>query len=224
MRTRKATAQKTPDPVPDQAPVQPVDSSQLTPEELAIARRVAAEGPILDHGEEGMVDFSLAEDPLKLPEPALKEQREKRLAFRWIRRSPERIDQVRNASPPLKWWICNRTTTPFLSKYVDPVLGAVVRLDLILVCKPWSHFMAEHRAKLELAEMGTASTIKAKDGQSDGKRDSYEWTGGTRTEDSPQPLRAEITRSAPLLVEGRDFDDSGLIDSGAGGDHDIIAD
>ena len=43
MRTRKATAQKTPDPVPDQAPVQPVDSSQLTPEELAGRREDWAE-------------------------------------------------------------------------------------------------------------------------------------------------------------------------------------
>lgn len=224
MRRKKEAAASKADPVVETAPVNQVDSSQLTPEELAIARRVAAEGPILDHGEEGMVDFSLAEDPLKLPEPALKEQREKRLAFRWIRRSPDRIDQVRNATPPLRWWICNRTTTPFLAKYVDPILGAVVRLDLILVCKPWSHFIAEHNAKLQLAEMGTASTIKARDGQSDGKKDSYEWTGGTRTEDAPHTLRAEI-RSTPLLVEGQDFNDNGLIGSGGGGEmSDIIAD
>ena len=221
MRTKKAAVAKQTDPVADQAPVQPVDSSQLTPEELAIARRVAAEGPILDHGEEGMVDFSLAEDPLKLPEPALKEQREKRLAFRWIRRSPERIDQVRNASPPLRWWICNRVNTPFLAKYVDPVLGAVVRMDLILVCKPWSHFMAEQKAKLELADMGTASTIKAKDGVRDGKGEHYEWKGGMRPESSTDRLSAELYR-APLLEEGKDFLQGGSMD--AAGGEDIIAD
>jgi len=128
-------------------------TSQLTPEELAIAKRVMTEGddyrtPI---SEEEAIDFSLSEDPMKLPKSAQIRQDRREYCYRWITRTPSRVDEMRSRPRPLKWWICNRTTTPYLKDFMDPVLGCVCRLDQVLVFKPWADYALEKRAKMELA-------------------------------------------------------------------------
>lgn len=124
-----------------------------TPEESAIHRRISGESPDWDMiSEEEMEDFSLMEDPLKLPLPAQERQNNGEYAFRWAERTPERIDQLRNAPPPMRWWLCNYTTTPYLEEFIDPIIGGVVCLDQILFVKPRRMHDLCQKAKRELAD------------------------------------------------------------------------
>jgi hypothetical protein len=128
--------------VPGEATVAAQDDQNFVPitaEEQAIAARTAADSnrEWETIGEESALDYSLGRDKFELPEPAKKAQNEKRFAFRWIARTPARIDQIRSAAIPERWWLCNSTNTPFLQKFLDPVLGCVTREDQILVFKPW---------------------------------------------------------------------------------------
>ena len=84
-----------------------------------------------------MLDFSLAADPLKLPPEAQDRQDRKEFAFRWCERTPKRVAELTNAAAPLKWWIANSTTAPYLKKYVDPTIGGICRMDQLLLLKPW---------------------------------------------------------------------------------------
>lgn len=87
--------------------------------------------------EESMLDFSLSEDPLKLPPEAKQRQDRKEFAYRWCERTPKRVAELTNASPPLRWWVANSTTAPYLQKYQDPTIGGIIKLDHILLLKPW---------------------------------------------------------------------------------------
>lgn len=149
----------------------------LTPEEAAIFQRTIAEQDDWKTITEGDVeDFSLMEDPFKLPKEAQDKVDRKQLAFRWIERKPDRIDQVRNATPPKRWWIANSITTPFLKKYVDPILGCIVNMDQMLMVKPYWMYEKHQQAKMELAEIkDQTGRIDSKDGVSDGK---VEWYAG----------------------------------------------
>ena len=142
-------------------------SPKLTSTETAIAERAATQDDGWFHlTEDDLEDFSLMQNPLDLPPEAAKEQNEKRLAFRWCERTPERVDQLtRHAQPPLRWAICNRNTTPFLKPYIDDLLGCVTSLDQVLLCKPWSHHMMVQQAKQELAN------VQDRSGTLSGKKD-----------------------------------------------------
>lgn len=153
--TRKATMEKTTN-NDNQAP------TVLTPEQQAIANRANAEtadwAPI--RGDE-VNDFSLMITPLDLrnnfPE-AWKEQSEKRYAFRWCERTDKRIDELTRGGHPLtQWKICTKTTTPFLSRYVDQILGCIARLDQILLFRPWDRHMMEKGARRQITEAKEAS-------------------------------------------------------------------
>ena len=133
------------------------ERQSLTPEQQAIANRVMAETnewePI---SEKEMNDFSLSITSLDLkhnfPE-AWKEQCEKRHAFHFCERTDRRIDELtRGGHPVTRWKICTKSTTPFLAKYVDPLLGCIARLDVILLFRPWERHMMEKRAKDQLTE------------------------------------------------------------------------
>lgn len=175
-KTKSTPEKETPEPSVKEA-VEPV---VRTPEESAIHRRIAGEAP--DWGtitEEEMEDFSLMEDPLKLPIPAQERQDRGEYAFRWAERTPERIDQLRNAVPPLRWWICNNTTTPFLKDLVDPVVGGVLCLDQILFVKPWRMHVLCQGAKNDLADNNDRSgNIETKDGEEHSS--GSEWLAGKK--------------------------------------------
>lgn len=138
------------------------DNQSLTPEQRAIANRVMAETTVWEPiSEEQMGDFSLSISPLDLkhnfPE-AWKEQVEKRHAFRFCERTDKRIDELtRGGHPVTRWKICTKTTTPFLAKYVDDMLGCIARLDQVLLFRPWERHMMEKRAKDQLAEASANS-------------------------------------------------------------------
>jgi len=137
----------------------------LTAEEAAIFQRIRSE----DRGwetisEEETLDYSLADDPFKFPEAAIKLMDAKKLAFRWITRKNERIDEVRNFPVPRKWWIVNASTVPELADDVDPILGCVVLLDQLLVFKPFWMYAADKKREQEMAEIkDQAGDLKSKD-------------------------------------------------------------
>ena len=152
-------------------------SRTLTPEEQAIVSRISGEtNDWQTIGEESMVDFSLSEQPFKLPKEAQKHFDEKRFVFRWAERTPKRIDTLRTAEPPMRWIIVNKTTCPWIGdRNVDPVLGCVCRHDQLLMFKPWSWNELVKREKLRMAGAVDMKDIKNRNGQ---KGDGYEWKAG----------------------------------------------
>ena len=144
----------------------------LTPEERAIVERINTEdgdwGPI---SEEEMVDFSLSEDPFKLPKEAAEKQKKQEYAFRWAERKPERIDELKHAPGPFAWRVCNMSTTPFLGKYIDPIIGGVLRMDQILMYKPYRMYAMAQQTKLDRANAQlNAGDISKKNGYQDQDR------------------------------------------------------
>jgi hypothetical protein len=177
------------------------DLTNLTPEELAIAKRVAKEDDSWQTITEGdMNDFSLQEDPYPLPPPAKKAEDEKRFEFRWIERKASRIDEMTGDQQPKhkRWWICNRTSTPFLAKYVDPIHGGVARYDQLLVFRPWSLHMLDRRIK-----DGIADSLEQRGVSEKAKEQGFE--GGSRFSESSGKLNAEIRGTGVTVSEGEDF-------------------
>lgn len=130
-------------------PLKPI----LTPEEAAIVSRIRAEDDTWKTvSEDEALDFSLAEDPFKLPEEAKRLQDEHKFRFRWIERTKERIDEIRTLDIPKRWWIVNAATIPELARLVDPVLGCITKLDQMLVFKPHWMFDAEQAMKTQMAD------------------------------------------------------------------------
>lgn len=156
-------------------------TSILTPEESAIFQRVQAEDDNWKTITEGDVeDFSLMQYPFQLPPEAQKMLDEKKFAFRYAEMKPARIDMLRNAPIPLKWWICNATTMPKLKKYCDPIHGGIQELDQLLMFKPfWMHDKVL-TATQELADIqDKGGDIEMKDGDVDIDK-GVEWLAGKK--------------------------------------------
>ena len=166
--------------------------SDLTPEERAIVARVNAHKKDDWHpiGEDSAIDYAqIGRDYFELPPPAKKMQERRKFAFCWRTRTTARIDELRNKPAPFTWRVCNRTVTPFLKDYVDPVLGCVIREDQVLMYKPWDWYAREQAYKQGLAETHAESgDLQRKHGTEAGE--SLEWTAGKRK--SGKPLPAEI--------------------------------
>jgi hypothetical protein len=159
-RTRKA--QGAPDETAESKTV-------LTAEEAAISARVMAEHEDWKSVKESDVDnFQLADDPLAFPEPAKAMKKKKKFAFRWIRRTPERMDEMRTKDVPFKWWVCNAVNTPFLEGFFDPVLGCVSKMDQMLVFKPYWMFVREQEFKNRADKEVAGDFLKKKDGEKKG--------------------------------------------------------
>lgn len=125
----------------------------LTSEEMAVFQRIKGEDDTWKTiKEDEALDYSLAEDPFKLPESVQKLKDTFKFAFRWIERTKERIDQIRNLDVPKRWWVVNASTLPELEKDIDPILGCVTKLDQLLVFKPWWMYEAERELKTQAAD------------------------------------------------------------------------
>ena len=162
---------------PTPTTTQQPSSNTLTPEQQAIAARVANEGA--DDGwlhitEDQMNDFSLSVNPWDLPREVKKLQDEKRYAFRYCERTPARIDMLtRSQAPPLKWGIVNAVQLPELAHLVDPITGGVCVGNQILLFKPWAHHAKVKEAKARLADGaarsqsldGAAAKLSSPDGK-----------------------------------------------------------
>lgn len=139
---------------------QEIDDSKMTPEERAIYHRVASasdewkEAPLVTD----MEDFSLAEDPFKLPEPAAKLRDAKKYVFRWITRDPRRLDEMMNKNKVFRWYPVNSTApNGDFAKFVDRNNGAVCREDQMLVFKRYDMFELEQNYKRGLADTSLQS-------------------------------------------------------------------
>jgi hypothetical protein len=97
-----------------------------------------------------------------------------------------------------RWWICNRTSTPFLAKYVDPIHGGVARYDQLLVFRPWSLHMLDRRIK-----DGIADSLEQRGVSEKAKEQGFE--GGSRFSESSGKLNAEIRGTGVTVSEGEDF-------------------
>ena len=163
-------------------------SLSLTPEENAIAQRIM--GSTADDWqsitEESVMDFAMSETPWKPPKWAQKLREEKRFAFRWVTRKPERLDEVRNLPVPRKWFPVNAANMAQFGfdegayeeacKDLDSVLGCICNLDQMLVFKPWWMFAKELDMKRAIAENRDGSgDIDKRDGIGD---DHYQWQAG----------------------------------------------
>ena len=173
----------------------------LTADEQAIAARVAAtDNDWQTITEESLGDFSLMSDPYPLPKEAQEAMDRKLFAFRFIAKTPDRIDEVRNAQVPMRWWICNRDTTPFLAKYCDPVHGAIQVKDQILVFKPYWMFEKHQAAKMDIANMrDQAGDLKNKAGfEQDGK---VEWKTGAVAQARQNEVVTEVENIGEVIEE-----------------------
>lgn len=129
--------------------------ANLTQEEAAVFERIKAEGQDREWErvtEEDAHDFTLAQDPMKLPDFAEKLLNHKEYAFRWIERKKERVDEIRSMPIPQKWWIVNASTMPDSVKDLDPVLGCVCKYDQLLVFKPYWMYVKEKQMEEERSE------------------------------------------------------------------------
>ena len=142
-------------------------TSSLTPEERALADRLSSDDRSWETiKEDDLNDFSLREDPYKLPAEAVEKEQKREFKFRWVEKRPERIDQIKSLEPPARWWVCNRDSTPFLAHLCDPVHGGIQKLDQILMFKPYWMFDKHQAAKTQIAESKLSSgDLKNRDGQ-----------------------------------------------------------
>lgn len=142
-----------------------VIASPMTPEEKAIFSRVSSESmdwATIDP--RATLDYSLAEDPFKLPGPALKLQRNKEFQFRWIERKSTRLDEVKNKQVPFRWWPVNniQPVGGLFKEFVDSSTGAVHLMDQMLVFKPWWMWEKELEIKAQIADTRGDLTSKNK--------------------------------------------------------------
>ena len=196
-------------PVPETPAQQPITELRaITPDEQAIAARVAAETDEWQTiGEDSTLDYNLGRDVFELPPPAKAKQLAQEFSFRWILREPKRLDEIRNKPVPFRWWICNSTNTPFLAGFFDPVLGCVCREDQMLCFKPWWMRDKEVAWKRGLADnQDKSGDILNKNGQFN---DGIEWKAGKRSIERPE-LGHEV-RGADVVMA-----DEGVLDERAG--------
>lgn len=190
----------------------------LTAEEAAIFQRIKSEDREWETiSEDEVLDYSLSDDPFKFPKAAIELMDAKKLAFRWITRKNERIDEIRNFPVPRKWWIVNASTVPELADDVDPILGCVTLIDQLLVFKPYWMYEAENKMKAEMADTkDQAGDLKSKDKMSIdgsgseflagkqhkiGKGDEVQFHETDKTDDEGSPVFAQGDDSLGEIIE-----------------------
>lgn len=168
----------------------------MTSEERAIYSRVAAESDEWKTITEGDIeDFSLAEDPFKLPLPAQKLRDQEEFAFRWITRTQSRVDEMKNKRPPFAWWPVNsmQPVAGLFDKFIDPIHGGIGKEDQILVFKPWWMFQKELDYERMLAD-GNSADITSKNKAKTPAGD-LEYRAGKRSGYDSHALREEVKGS-----------------------------
>jgi hypothetical protein len=181
-------------PEPEVAKESIVMPGNLTPEEQSIFSRVAQESEEWKTiSEEESTDYSLQKDLFELPPPALKLEKNKEFAFRWITRKSSRMDEIKSKPIPFRWWPVNlnQPVGMVFKPFIDPNNGCVSREDQMLVFKPWWMFEKERAYKQKLADASDRSkSIESKDGQS---KDNVEFVAGRRKDG--KPMRQEVQGS-----------------------------
>lgn len=163
--------------------IEAANSPNLTPEERAIAQRVANQDTDWHViREDELNDYSLSKDRYELPEKAQKLQQDKVYAFRWVERTPDNIDtHTRTAPLHRRWTLVTRSTIPQLEKEVDGILGCVCRGDQCLVYRPWFYHENEKRMKQALAEANyEAGSLKGRKDRIEDRDNDVKVTVGER--------------------------------------------
>lgn len=183
----------------------------LTPEEMAIFQRVKNENDDWKTITEDQVDdYSLMQDPFKLPEEVKALELAKNFKFRWVERDAKRLDEVRSKQVPNKWWIVNLETFPEFEDLFDPILGTINREDQMLVFKPWWMHIKRQELIQELNKAQDRSgTLEGKDGHVEG---GAQFIAGKRNPDDPKIMRGEIKAGDKIEYqetgnESQDFGD-----------------
>lgn len=178
----------------------------LTPEEMAIFQRVKSESKDWKTiTEESVDDYSLMQDPFRLPDEIKEYETKRKFKFRWVERTSERLDEIRSERVPHKWWIVNTDTFSALKHLCDPVLGCISRKDQMLVFKPW--WMHEKRMQL-LDEINMAQdrsgTLEGRNGET---REGVQFIAGKQSPGDPRPLRGAIKAGDKIEYEETGQDD-----------------
>jgi hypothetical protein len=197
-----------------------VINMNMTPEERAIYSRVASgDDDWQTITEESAEDFSLSEDPFKLPLPAQRLRDQKKFAFRWITRSSARLDQIKSFSVPRRWWPVNSTQPApgLLDAFIDRSTGCVQREDQMLVFKPWWMYEREHDLKIMLAD-GNTGDITKKDRQQAGD---VEFRAGKRVADKGS-LREEVKGDDVHFTGEAEVDQASGINTPEAADSDLV--
>jgi len=183
----------------------PANTSNMTSEELAIFKRIAGQSDDWRSiPEKDIADYSLRNDPFMLPESILQLERSREFKFRWISRSVDRLDEVRSAQVPHRWWIVNRDTFPQLPHDLfDPVLGCIMRHDQMLVFKPY--WMFEKRQAL-IADITDAQDRSSVERMGSEMRDGVNISGGKKSSGQMHSLPGEIKAGDQIFENPQDPD------------------
>jgi len=186
----------------------------LTPDEMAIFQRVKGETDDWKTiTEDSVDDYSLMQDPFRLPEEVKNFELKKEFKFRWVERKAGRLDELRSKQVPNRWWIVNLETFPTFEDLFDPVMGTINREDQMLVFKPWWMHVKRMEMLDDLnAAQERSGTLEGKDGET---RDGASFIAGKRNPDDPHTMRGEIKAGDKVEYqetgnESQDFGD--LID------------
>jgi hypothetical protein len=178
--------------------------SPLTPDEQALANRVAGSSEEWQTiNERDVNDFSLSEDPFKLPLPAQKLEAAKKFKFRWFTRTPQRVDEVKSFQKVRRWWVVNGTqpVPGAFDAYIDGSTGGVHHLDQLLFFKPWWLWEAEDALDRKLAD--AQSNLTEKDGE---EKNSLRYAASKRSGKEKSAGRQEVTGSDILFKGEADYD------------------
>ena len=158
---------------------QSVTTRALTAEEAALKSILETkDDKWLGLTDKDVEDFSLSEDPFKLPREAQKLQDEKRYAFRWCENRIGRVMELTRKEAPFGWSVANSQNTPELKHLVDSITGGIHKLDQVLLYKPFSMAM---KVK-ELKQQADSAKANARDpNKRAGERDdNFVWEAGER--------------------------------------------
>ena len=175
-----------------------IEQSNMSSEERSIFNRVASAS---DEWKEAIIatdmhDFSLADDPFKLPLPAQKLRDKKLYVFRWITRDPKRLDEMMNKNKIMRWYPVNSTSpNGDFRKLVDRNNGAVCREDQMLVFKRYDAFQLEQGFYEGLAD----ASLKSNDLLNKGKKEDF--SAGKRSASDSKSLREEV-KGSDIQFEG----------------------
>jgi len=196
-------------------------NENYTPEERAIHSRVSAESDDWKTiTEADMEDFSLAEDPFKLPPPAAKLRDQRKFAFRWITRSASRLDQMKSKVVPFRWWPVNRMQPMVgaMDAFIDDNNGCISREDQMLVFKPYWMFEKELEYKRQLAD-GNSGDVASKNRTPIGD---LEYRSGKRSVNDTRSLREEVKGSDVQYQGEAEMDRAAGVYTPEVGDSDLV--
>lgn len=184
-----------------------VNTNHMTTNELAIFKRIAGQSDDWKTIQEKDIDdYSLRQDPFMLPDSIKQLEQAKEFKFRWVQRTIERLDEVRAAPVPHRWWIVNRDTFPQINPDLfDPVLGCIVLHDQMLVFKPYWMFEKRQALVADITDAQDRSSIERMGSEN---RDGVNISGGKKSPDQVHSLPGEIKHNDQLFQNPNDPDNT----------------